>query len=78
MGDRCLVDELPAELLLAVLSLLDWRQQMGVRRVSHRWRAAADACLARRRQLCTSEEDFDGDISAEKLEQVLQRMPALR
>ena len=72
-------DDLPAELWMEILSLLSWRQQVGIRRVSRRWLAAVDACLARRRELDIAEEDVHrASFDALILLSPLQSMPALR
>ena len=44
-------DRLPAELLQDILSRLDWKQQLIVKEVSRRWRAAVDACVVHRKEL---------------------------
>ena len=78
------IDDLHQELLIEILSHLDWRQQLDVRRVSHRWRAAADASLTRQQELCISIGDlhrYDRSLTETytgRLLNLLQSMPALR
>ena len=75
MAARSSIDQLPPELLMEILSQLSWRQQLGVRRVSHQWLDAVDACLSHRQEL-----NISGHLrlNTEKLLNLLQSMPALR
>ena len=75
MAAVCPIDGLPPELLMEILSRLRWRQQLRVRRVSRRWKAAVDACLARRRELHVVQ--WGGTRDVETLVRLLQRTPVL-
>ena len=72
------INALPPELLMEILSQLSWRQQLGVRRVSHQWLAAVDACLVRRQELKLSRRDQQVGLTTERLLNLLQSMPALK
>ena len=61
-----------------ILSQLSWRQQLGVRRVSHQWLATVDACLAHRQELKLIYADQEKGLNAERLINLLQSMPALK
>ena len=78
METRSLIDNLPPELLMEILSHLSWRQQLDVRRVSRQWLEVVDACLAHRQELHIDIEDHDTGLNTERLLNLLKSMPVLR
>ena len=78
MAARSSIDQLPPELLMDILSQLSWKQQLGVRRVSHQWLEVVDACLAHRQELDINSNDRSAGLNTERLLSLLQSMPALR
>ena len=78
METRPPIEELPPALLMEILSQLSWREQLGVRRVSHQWLEAVDACLAHRQELNICSDYLDTVLNTERLLKLLQNMPALK
>ncbi|XP_037069936.1 F-box/LRR-repeat protein 2-like isoform X2 [Pollicipes pollicipes] len=70
-------ERVPAEVLHYILCYLTPIEVLEVRRVSRRWRAAADANLTRCRHLDLTWDDVR-DVSEERLEWLLRRLPSLR
>ena len=78
MESRSLIDDLPPELLMEILSHLSWRQQLDVRRVSRQWLEVVDACLAHHQELHIDIEDHDTGLNTERLLNLLKSTPVLR
>ena len=69
------IDDLPAEILLHILSFLSVRQLCAVKDVSRRWRDAFDVCLSR---VYDFTMDWPHELTNQCLELLLPRMTALR